>query len=138
MRAIALSFVAWSGVAWAQSTPDVMEFLRSLATTLSTAHTSGDQGAPEPGLFLDNFDSSMPGFATFRNEIEELVTTAMVGTQIEVISDDGDENKRMLQLDWILEIDGQQTRRKIINCTIERVKGKWKVTALDPIEFFKY
>ena len=80
----------------------------------------------------------MPGFVAFRSEIEELLARAQVGTAIEVLTDDGDEKKRVLQLDWLLEIEDQRPRRKIVTCTIERVKGKWKITALDPIDFFKY
>jgi hypothetical protein len=136
MRAIALSVLV-SAIGWAQSTPDVVELFRSVASTLSDAHSAGPHNEPDARPFFENFDSAMPGYAVFRNAIEELVNTDPVGTQIEVLSDDGDQNKRVLQLDWILEIDDQRPRRKIIHCTIERRKGHWKITALDPIDFFK-
>jgi hypothetical protein len=137
MRAIALSLVlaAW---AWAQSTPDVVSFLHSTAAALANGHDGGSRGEPDIGPFLENFDPAMPGFTEFRGEIEELLTRAAVGTVIEVITDEGDEKKRALELDWLLEIEDQPPRRKIVKCTIERVKGAWKITALDPIDFFKY
>jgi hypothetical protein len=136
MRAIALSFLV-SALASAQSSPEVLELLRSVATTLSDAHSAGPHNEPDARPFFENFDSAMPGFATFRDEIEALVNTDPVGTQIEVLSDEGDDHVRHLQLDWILEIDDRQPRRKIVKCTIERRKGHWKITALDPIDFFK-
>jgi len=43
----------------------------------------------------------------------------------------------MLQLDWLLQIEDEQPRRQILKCTIERQGKNWKITALDPIEFFK-
>jgi hypothetical protein len=135
MRVIALSLVAIA--LWGQSAPDVMELIRSVGAALSNAHSGGPHNEPDPAQFFDNFDPAMPGYAKFRNEIEELVGSDPVGTQIEVLSDEGDDRKRALELDWILEIDDQQPRRQVIKCTIERRKGKWKITALDPIEFFK-
>lgn len=137
MRAIALSlFIAI--IVWAQSAPDVVEFLHSAASALSIAHDPYGQGRPDAGAFLEKFDTAMPRFAEFRNEIQELVASAEVGSTIEVLSDDGDNQKRVLQLDWVLEIPDQRPRRRVIKCTIERVKGEWKFTALDPIDFFKY
>jgi hypothetical protein len=136
MRAIALSFLI-SALACAQSSQDVMDLIRSVGATLSNAHSGGPHNEPDTQPFFENFDPAMPGFATFRQQIEEIVNTDPVGTQIEVLSDEGDDHKRVLQLDWILEIDDQRPRRKVINCTIERRKGHWKITALDPIDFFK-
>lgn len=137
MRATGLSFFA-AALACAQSSPDVVSFLQSTGAALANGHDGGIRGEPDIGPFLDNFDPAMPGFVAFRSEIEELLARAQVGTAIEVLTDDGDEKKRVLQLDWLLEIEDQRPRRKIVTCTIERVKGKWKITALDPIDFFKY
>jgi hypothetical protein len=137
MRVTGLSlFVA--ALACAQSSPDVVSFLQSTGAALANGHDGGIRGEPDIGPFLDHFDPDMPGFVEFRDEIQDLLTQAKVGTAIEVISDDGDDTKRELQLDWLLEIEDQRPRRKVVKCTIERMKGKWKITALDPIDFFKY
>ena len=138
MRATGLSFVLAAALGWAQSAPDVVSFLHSTAAALASAHDTSATGRPDAGPFLENFDRDMPGFAAFRDEIQELVARAEVGTAVEVASDEGDDKKRVLLLDWILEIQDQRPRRKIIKCTIERVKGGWKITELDPIDFFKY
>ena len=61
----------------------------------------------------------------------------MVGSSIEVVSDAGDDHKRTMELDWILQIEDQPTRRKIIKVTIEKEKTNWKFTSLEPIDFFR-
>jgi hypothetical protein len=137
MRATVLSF-CFAALAWAQSSPDVVSFLQSTGAALANGHDGGIRGEPDIGPFLDHFDPDMPGFVEFHDEIEDLLTRAKVGTAIEVLADDGDEMKRELQLDWLLEIEDQRPRRKIVKCTIERVKKDWKITALDPVDFFKY
>jgi hypothetical protein len=53
------------------------------------------------------------------------------------VSDAGDDHKRTLELDWILQIEGQPMRRKVVKVTIEKRKKDWKFTAFDPIDFFK-
>jgi hypothetical protein len=112
--------------------PDVVQFLRSTATALANAH---DNGAQE---FLDHFDRSMPGFATLRDEVEALVARAEVGSTIDVVSDSGDNHRRRIELDWVLEIQDQAPRRKVIKCTIEKRGKSWKFTSLEPLDFFKY
>ncbi len=52
--------------------------------------------------------------------------------------DEGDANKHTLDLDWVLEIGDQAPRRKVLKCVIEKRGKKWKITALDPVDFFKY
>jgi hypothetical protein len=137
MRATALSLFL-AAFALAQSTPDVVSFLQSTAAALANGHDGGLRGEPDVGPFLEKFDTAMPGFTELRGDVEDLLTRGKVGTVIEVLADEGDDQKRMLQLDWLLEIEDQQPRRKIVKCTIERGKAGWKITALDPIDFFKY
>jgi len=130
--------VLGAAMVWAQSAPDVVTFLRTLGETLSEAHEGNGNGIPDATPFLDQFDHTMPNYPEFRDEIQTLVARAQVGTAIEIVSDQGDQQKRTLKLDWVLEIEDQRPRRQIVDCTIEREKSKWKVTKLDPIEFFKY
>lgn len=135
-----LLFLITSALAMAQlpQTPkSAIDFLASTASALSEAHSEQPSIASDAGPFLDHFDSNMPGFAALRDEVEALVAEADVSSSIEIVSDDGDDRKRTLELDWILQIEGQSTRRKILKCTIERRKKDWQFTALDPIDFFK-
>lgn len=136
MRVTALSLLL-AASALAQS-EDVVTFFRTVAATLAEAHDSDGNGRPDARPFLENFDPNMPGYSQLRDEIETLVTAAEVGSSVEILSDAGDENKRVLQLDWILEIQDRPTRRQIVRCTIAREKKEWKITALEPVDFFKY
>jgi hypothetical protein len=140
MPAIVRNVLLIAALAAGQSeTPDdVIQFLRTTARDLAGAHDAGNLGLPDPSEFLDHFDSSMPNYAEFRDAIETLVHRAEVGSAIEIVTDEGDAQKRNLELDWVLEIQDQQPRRQILKCTIEKQKKQWKFTSVDPIAFFKY
>jgi hypothetical protein len=116
-------------LALAQTPAGVVEFFRILAEALSQKNASD---------FLDKFDGNMPGYATLRDEIETLLAAADVGSAIEIVNDEGDDQKRALELDWLLEIGDHKPRRAIVKVSIERRGKNWKITALEPIEFFKY
>jgi hypothetical protein len=113
----------------AETTPkDVLNFLRETAEDL----TNKDSRA-----FLDRFDPKMPGYETLHYEIEGLLARPEVTSDIEIHTDKGDNQKRVLALDWVLSVDTDNPRRQIVNVTIERQGKKWKITTLDLVEFFK-
>jgi hypothetical protein len=123
------AFVSAAVLSVAQLPQDAVDFFHDAATALSSGEASE---------FLDHFDSAMPGYATLRGEIEELKSRAEVATAINFVSDSGGDQRRTLELDWMLEITDRPTRRQIVKCTIERQKKGWKIVALEPIDFFKY
>ena len=95
--------------------------------------------------FLDRFDRNMTGYAALQNNIEGLLAAYDVGSTIEEVTDEGDSQIRTVELDWFLTLtqkgaanSPQQTRRRVVKCTVERRGKQWKVTALEPVEFFKY
>lgn len=120
---------------------DVIDFFRSVATTLADAdRTAHDArvGMPRHATeFLDHFDKSMPAYAEFSGQIEEMVGAGEVATTIDFINSAGNDRKMTLDLDWVLECEGQRPKRAVIKCTIEKRGKKWKITSLAPIEFFK-
>jgi len=124
-------------LAMAVTLPDVLDFLRATAEALSTAHSEDKHLASDARPFLDKFDPRMPEYGTLRREVETLVTAVQVGSAIEIVSEEGDDQKRSIELDWLLEIEGQHARRKILKCRMERQGKKWKITALEPVDFFK-
>jgi hypothetical protein len=128
-------FLMTASLALAEPPADVLKFFRSVTETLANDDWRG---------FMGKFDRSMPGYATLQAEIEGLTAGQEIGSTIEVVNDEGDNQKRTLELDWLLLINdkgdaaaGQGSRRQIVKCTIERRGKQWKITALDPIEFFK-
>jgi hypothetical protein len=118
--------------------PDVVDFFRVVTQALADAHTTTGVLPNNAAGFLAHFDSNMPGYAELRAEVEDLVARGSVGAAVEFVTDDGDDNKRTLDLDWVLEIENQRPRRATLKCTIERSKKKWKITSLSPVSFFKY
>src|SRR6185369_13386527 len=97
--------------------PEQMEVFR--AVTEALANQDADS-------FLDQFDTKMPGYAKLRDEIRDLFGMAQeIGSTIDVITDEGDEQKRMLELDWLLKIDNDQPRRQIVKCQVEKQSKNW-------------
>jgi hypothetical protein len=132
-----LFFSIASLVGFLQAEPpnDVLDLLRDAADAL----TNEDSKA-----FLGHFDRDMPQYAALQGNIEGLMAAYDVESSIEVVSDDGDNQKRSLTLDWTLtteqkaDIRGDQaTRRRVISCTVERRGRQWKFTSIEPLDFFK-
>ena len=123
-------FLLLAAAAFGQNRPpEQMEVFR--AVTEALANQDAD-------AFLDQFDAKMPQYEKLRDEIKDLFGAAQeIGSTIDVITDEGDEQKRMLELDWLLKINNNEPRRQIVKCRVEKQGKKWKITALDPVEFFK-
>ena len=123
-----LVFLMAAALASAEPPADVLKFFSSAGEALA----DGDSRA-----FLGKFDRNMPGYSALRDEIEGLLAAHEVGSTIEVVNDEGDNQKRALELDWLLSITDVGQRRQIVKCRIERRGKEWKITALEPVEFFK-
>jgi hypothetical protein len=108
-----------------------MEVFRGIAEALANR---------DADAFLDHFDPKMAGYDKLRAEVRELLAVSQeIGSTIDVISDEGaegDEGSRSLQLDWLLAIDSAEPRRQIVKCRAEKQGKKWRITALEPVEFF--
>jgi hypothetical protein len=120
----------------AASSRDVLELLQTAADALTNE---------DAGVFLDHFDHNMPQYSALRANVEGLLAAYQVESTVEIVSDEGDNEKRSLQLDWVLITEEKAvvrgaaaTRRLILNCRIERRGKQWKITLLDPLDFFKY
>jgi hypothetical protein len=111
---------------------DVIDFFRSAAAALSEAHDDGSGRA-----FLDHFDKSMPGYAGFSDQIEAMVAAGEVSTTIDFVNTEGNDQKRTLDLDWLLQCEGERPKRQVVKCTIEKRGKKWKITSIAPMEFFR-
>jgi hypothetical protein len=126
----------FSTLALADPATDILNVFRASAEAL----TNDDSAA-----FLDKFDRSMPGYATLETNIEGLLAAYDVGSTIEVVTDEGDGQVRTVELDWLLLLtqkdaanSSQETRRRVVKCRLERRGKRWKITALEPVDFFKY
>ena len=134
MRFVAL--LLFTSLAVAEPPADVREFIRTTAEALVNDDASA---------FMSKFDRNLPAYAALRGEIEGLLAGHDVGSSIEIASDEGDNTIRSLELDWLLVTSEKAanhgngiSRRQIVKCRIERRGKQWKITAFEPVEFFKY
>jgi len=127
------SLILAGATLWAQDLPpqdapkEVLDFFRTSAEALA------DKDAD---AFLDHFDSKMPGYEALASDVRSLLERSEIGSSIEIVEDQGDQHRRMLQLDWLLRIDQNLPRRQIVKCTIEKQGRKWKIVAFDPLGLF--
>ncbi|HEY4363044.1 MAG TPA: hypothetical protein VGN17_18890 [Bryobacteraceae bacterium] len=128
MRLPALFFAAAALAFGADPPKDVGDFFVSAVRALA------DQ---DSAAFLDHFDRNMPGFAEFRGDVIALVDRSEVVSTVGFVTDDGDDSRRILQLDWYVQIDDDRPERQIVKCTIERQGKKWKIVSFEPLDFFK-
>jgi len=129
-KLLGASLLAASIMLVAQERPaPQMEVFRDIAEALANR---------DADTFLEQFDRQMPDYETLRAEIRELLAvTQEIGTTVDVISDEGDEQKRSLELDWVLKLDTAAPRRQIVKCQIQKQGKKWKITRMEPVEFFR-
>ena len=90
----------------------------------------------DASAFLDHFDPKMAGFDALSSQIRSLLERSEVGSSIEVVVDEGDEQKRTLKLDWLLRIDQDLPKRQIVSCSIEKQGKRWKIVSFAPLDFF--
>jgi hypothetical protein len=139
MRALlCTAIVLAAGLRAADPPRDVVEFFEDVTRALVEAHTDNPRLPISAAAFLDKFDPAMSGYEQLRENVEDLISRSAVGSAVEFVTDEGDENKRTLDVDWTLEIEDRQPRRQVLKCTIEHRGKTWKITSLAPVDFFKY
>jgi hypothetical protein len=119
----------------AQVTPpaDVVDLFAGMSASLSVLNPEG---------FLAGIDKNAPEYDTLARSIRELLSQGDVSSSIEFVKDEGDGQKRVVELDWYLEIKTAEAagplvrRREVIACRVEKQKKGWKVVSLKPVKFF--
>ncbi len=115
---------------WADSAQQVYDLFDKIATALS---------ASEPTGFLEGFDRAMPTFEKLARYVQAITSQSDVVSSIDVLSNEGNDQERTVELDWLLQLSGEgQTvrRRQTVKCRVRREKKKWKIVSLEPVEFF--
>ncbi len=141
MRAIARSagLVCIAAIfAFADAHDDVIEVVTDMAGALTEVNVP---------KFMSAFSKDMPEYATLQNNVTALVNQAEVSSSIQPITEDGDDEARSIDLDWVLEVrsleqDGPIVRRRqVIHCQLRRdmvqkKKPRWKIVSIKPLDFF--
>jgi hypothetical protein len=112
---------------------DVNELVTSMAAALTDANVS---------KFMAAFNKDMPGYGTLENNVTALVKQGEVSSSIQTVTEQGDDQARSIDLDWVLEVrsleqDGPLVRRReVIHCELRKEKKRWKIVSLKPLDFF--
>jgi len=137
MRAIGLSAVFLllaAPFARADSQAEALDVIGSMTAALS------DNDAPG---FLREFDKSMAGYDRLERSVPALLDQGAVTCSVQPLTNDGDDAKRTLDLDWYMEIRNADDdaapvirRREVVHVRMEKHARHWRITSLDPISFF--
>jgi len=93
--------------------------------------------------FLALFDRGMPGYDALRTAVTALAETSEVESSVELVSNEGDDWARSLEVDWTLEMVNPDTgirmaeREERVKCRVEWRNQHWWITRLEPLEFFR-
>jgi len=121
---------------------DVMEVVTSMAGALSEIGNGVALRTVNVSKFMSAFSKDMPDRDTLENKVTALANSGDISSSIEPLTEDGDEQARTIDLDWLLEIrsleqDGPLVRRReVVHCELRKEKKQWKIIALKPIDFF--
>jgi hypothetical protein len=135
LRLLALAGLTVSLHAFAETPAGVLSLFADAAQALANDDATG---------FLDQFDRGMPEYAELRTNVEALLNGSETISTVEVVSDQGDGRRRSLELDWLLAVNEKNapggrkdTRRAVLKCRVERQGKRWKIVALEPVNFFR-
>ena len=109
------------------------DVLQSAAAALNNGNAAG---------FLSSFDPSMPDYETLRRGAMALVTEGEVQSSIDLIANEGTDASRALEVDWSLQIVTEDTtihragRDERVKCRVELQGKRWRITRLEPADFF--
>ncbi len=116
-----------AGEASARKPAGVVELFRVAALALSDQDTD---------RFFSLFDPDMEGLTELRREVALLVALEGAASTIEFASDTGDDERREVEVRWLLRVGDGAAKRGLVKCTLVRREGKWKIAALAPVDFF--
>jgi len=128
MRVVALVAGLSMAAVLAESPPAILEVLRLAGEALANR----DEAA-----FLEQFDKEMPDLQKLKDQVAELLAANEVASTIDVVTDQGDDQHRDMQLDWVLRIGDGEARRRVVKITLAKRGKRWKITALEPLDFFR-
>jgi hypothetical protein len=140
-RSAALVCIAAVFVA-ADAHDDVIDVITTMAGALSEISNGVASRSVNVSRFMSAFSKDMPDRDTLEKNVTALANSADLSSSIEPLTEDGDDQARKIDLDWLLEIrsleqDGPLVRRReVVHCELRKEKKQWKVVALTPIDFF--
>lgn len=118
---------------------DAWDQLVSAATTLNRPD---DNSPASPSWFLHSVDPAMPGIEKLRAGLNGLLRRGQVDSTLDLISNEGTDRERTLEVDWSLQVVDANTgivalqKEKRIRIRMQWQDRRWRIAAIDPLEFF--
>jgi hypothetical protein len=114
---------------------EMLDLLARMASALSESDAAG---------FLRHCDRAMPGYSQLQQHLIALVAGWEATSSISITREAGDASRRDMTADWALDLRGRHTgtgpmerRRLDLAISTERRGKSWRVTRLEPIDFFR-
>ena len=139
--------------------PTLLLFLVAVfATPLAPRPTPSDAGriaqilrdagrsleAGNAASFLFYFDRKrFADYSALESDVDALTRRSEIASSTEVTKVEAEGEAYLVEVDWILRLrpistfGDVDTRRKVLKLRLERVKDRWKIVKLQPIEFFR-
>jgi hypothetical protein len=92
--------------------------------------------------FLAWCDPQLAGYSTLRANVSALVVAAEVESGIDPVKNEGDAQKRDVEIDWTMRLINRSgvgkltERRETVRCGLEKRGRAWKVVRIEPVAFF--
>jgi hypothetical protein len=92
--------------------------------------------------FLSYFDRTMKGYKNLASGAEALVTQGEVQSSIELVTNEGSDTSRTIEVDWTLRVVAEDTtihrgaREQRVKCRLDLQGKKWRITSAEPASFF--
>ena len=94
--------------------------------------------------FLFYFDRErFADYSALESDVDALTRHSEIASSTEVTKVEAEGEAYLVEVDWILRLrpisafGGIDTRRELLKLRFERVKDRWKIVKLQPIEFFR-
>lgn len=135
-------------LAWApplQAQEDAPESSRNRDVIRMVQDVSRALQARNAASFLRFFDRNrFDGYPALESHIVALTTQSDIASSIDITEIEPKEDGYRLRVDWLLQLSIQETpgplesRRRMIEISAsEQKKGKWRITGLTPVDFFR-
>jgi hypothetical protein len=111
---------------------DVVDLFASMTAALS---------ADNAAQFMRGFDARMPDRDKLKDQIAAMLDQAEVASSVELLRDEGDDERRTVELDWYLELRSRSPegpllrRREVVRCGLQRENKRWRIVSLAPLDF---
>ncbi len=92
---------------------------------------------------LEQFDRATPGFEDLKTAVNALWTRFEIEPSLSLISNEGGDTERTLQVAWILTLKNRQdtvdstTRERTVICHIEKKAKSWRIVSFSPADLFE-